>query len=93
MRTILAIAALLALTSGAEAYCYSVPDTAQTGYVENNLRRTICIQDELGQSMELQSRQTEVGAALSKMQRDMQQQKFQLQQTNALPLFGQPAFP
>ena len=50
MRTLLVISAFVAVSTGAQAYCFPVPDDASTGYVANDLKRTICIQDELAQS-------------------------------------------
>jgi hypothetical protein len=80
MRTLLAIAAFFALATGAEAYCYSVPDTAETHYSENNLARTLCLQDELVQSTNDTTRQRMLDLQISKMQRDLLQQRLLLQQ-------------
>jgi Skp family chaperone for outer membrane proteins len=84
MRILFAAMAVIALTSGAEAYCFPVPDNADTGYVANDLNRTLCIQRELSQSTEARNVQTQIDATLSKMQRDLQQQKFMLQQQQSL---------
>lgn len=88
MRTLLASLALVALTSGAQAYCYPIPDSAKAGYVGNDLKRTICLQQELSRATAARNQQTELDAALSRMQRDLQQQKLmQLQlQTEQLRL-------
>ena len=80
MRTLIATTAFLALATGAQAYCYSVPDTAETHYGDNNLARTLCLQDELVQSTNQTTQQQMLDLQLSKMQRDLQQQKFLLQQ-------------
>lgn len=80
MRTIFATITVLALASPAAAYCYQVPDTAQTGYVENNLKRTICIQDELADSTVERSVRSDFDATVGKLQRDALQQRLQLQQ-------------
>ena len=40
MRTLLATLAVIALSSGAQAYCYPVPDSAKDGYLGNDLKRT-----------------------------------------------------
>jgi hypothetical protein len=80
MRTLLASLALIALTSGAQAYCYPIPDSARAGYVGNDLKHTICLQQELAQATAARNLQTELDATLSRMQRDLQQQKFMQQQ-------------
>jgi hypothetical protein len=83
MRTLLVISAFVAVSTGAQAYCFPVPDDASTGYVANDLKRTICIQDELAQSTNDRALKSGLNAALGKMQRDMQQQKFLLLQLQA----------
>ncbi len=80
MRTLVAIGLFLALASGAQAYCFAPPDTAATHYGDNQLGRTICLQDELARSTNQNVEKQMLDQQLSKMQRDMQQQKFQLQQ-------------
>jgi hypothetical protein len=80
MRTLLATFALIALSTGAQAYCFPVPDDASSGYVENDLQRTICIQDELAQTTSERAQQSQLNSTLSKLQRDLQQQKFKLLQ-------------
>ena len=80
MRTLLATLAVIALSSGAQAYCYQVPDSARDGYVGNDLKRTICLHDELAQSTQSRAIQTELDATLSKLQRDLQQQRMLQQQ-------------
>lgn len=80
MRTLLATLAAIALSSGAQAYCYPVPESANDGYVGNDLKRTICLHDELAQSTQSRALQTELDATLSKLQRDLQQQRFTQQQ-------------
>lgn len=92
MRTLLAAIAVLALTGTASAYCVAAPEDAQSGYVANNMQRTFCIQKELNQAAEQRRRQVELDATLHRLQRDLQQQKFMLQQQQQKP-FGQPAFP
>lgn len=80
MRTLLATLIVIALSSGAHAYCYPVPERARDGYVGNDLKRTICLHDELSQSTQSRALQTELDATLSKLQRDLQQQRFTQQQ-------------
>jgi hypothetical protein len=80
MRTLLATLAVIALSSGAQAYCYPVPDSAKDGYVGNDLKRTICLHNELTQSTQSRALQTELDATLSKLQRDLQQQRMLQQQ-------------
>ena len=77
---LLATLSVIALSSGAQAYCYSVPDSARDGYVGNDLKRTICLHDELSQSTQERALQTELDATLSKLQRDLQQQRMVQQQ-------------
>lgn len=88
MRTLIAIAAFLALATGAEAYCYSVPDTAATHYGDNNLARTICLQDELARNTDQTTRQQMLDLEVSKLQRDLLQQKLQLQQLQSEMALG-----
>ena len=80
MRTLLAMLAVIALSSGAQAFCYPVPDSAKDGYQGNDLKRTICLQRELSQSTQARALQTELDATLSKLQRDLQQQRMLQQQ-------------
>ncbi len=88
MRTLLTAIALTALPASAQAYCFPVPDTADTAYVENSLRRTLCLQQELEQSTRDRALRTLIDAQLSQLQRDMLQQKLLLQrmQVDALKL-------
>jgi hypothetical protein len=80
MRTLLATLSVIALSSGARAYCYPVPDSARDGYVGNDLKRTICLHNELSQATQERALQTELDATLSKLQRDLQQQRMVQQQ-------------
>ena len=80
MRILFATVAVIALSSGAEAYCYPVPDVAKDGYQGNDLRRTICLQQELTQSTQDRAIRSELDATLSKLQRDLQQQRMLQQQ-------------
>jgi len=80
MRIIIATAAFLALATGAQAYCYSAPDTAETHYGDNGLRRTLCLQNELVQSTNQRVQKQLLDQTLSKLQRDLQQHKLLLQQ-------------
>lgn len=84
MRTLIAIAAFLTLATGAEAYCVPVPDTAESGYSQNNLNRTLCLQGELTQSTNALANKALVDQRLQQIQRDLLQQKMQLQQLQAL---------
>lgn len=83
MRTVLAIAAVLALATGAEAFCPPVPDTAATGYVLNNLNRTLCLQNELRQATDALANKALVDQQIQQLQRDMIQQRLELQQLQA----------
>ena len=80
MRTLLATLAVIALSSGAQAYCYPVPESARDGYVGNDVKRTICLHNELSQSTQSRAVQSEFDATLSKLQRDLQQQRMVQQQ-------------
>lgn len=80
MRTLLATLAIIALSSGAQAYCYPVPESDRNGYQGNDLKRTICLQQELAQSTETRAIRAQLDAMLSKIQRDLQQQKLMQQQ-------------
>lgn len=80
MRILLATIAVIALSSGAQAYCGPVPDVAKEGYQGNDLRRTLCLQNELAQTTEDRAIKSEIDATLSKLQRDLQQQKMLQQQ-------------
>ena len=80
MRTLLATLAIIALSTGAQAYCYPVPESARDGYQGNDLKRTICLHNELTQSTQSRALQTELDATLSKLQRDLQQQRMVQQQ-------------
>jgi hypothetical protein len=88
MRILLATFTLIALSTGAQAYCFPAPDDASTGYVENDLKRTICIQDELAQSTNERAQQSQLNSTLSKLQRDIQQQKFKLLQLETSDLMS-----
>lgn len=92
MRTLLATVAVIALSSGAEAYCYQVPDVAKDGYQGNDLQRTICLQDELAQSTQDRAIKSQFDATLSKLQRDLQQQKLMQQQLQFEMLRPKPSY-
>lgn len=72
----------LALASGAQAYCFPVPDLADTSYVTNDLKRTLW-DNELTQSTNQQLLNNQIDATLNQLQRHLQQQKFMLQQLQA----------
>lgn len=80
MRILFATMAVIAFGSGAEAYCYPVPDVAREGYRGNDLKRTLCLQNELAQSTEDRAIRSGIDATLSKLQRDLQQQRMLQQQ-------------
>lgn len=80
MRILLATVAVIALSSGAQAYCFPVPDVAKEGYQGNDLKRTLCLQDELAESARDRAIRSELDATLSRLQRDLQQQKMLQQQ-------------
>lgn len=92
MRTLLATVALVALSSGAQAYCAPTPDVAKDGYRGNDLTRTLCLQDELAQAAQDRAIRSEMDAALSKLQRDLQQQKLLQQQLQIELLRDQPSY-
>jgi hypothetical protein len=80
MRILLASLVVVALSSGAQAYCYPLHDSAKDGYTGNDLKRTLCLQQELAQSTAERTLQTQLDATLSRIQRDLQQQKLVQQQ-------------
>lgn len=86
MRTLIAIAAFLALATGAQAYCVSVPDTAETGYSENGVNRSICLQNEMARSTNEQAYKTQVDTMLQQLQRDALRQRMELQQLQLFQL-------
>jgi len=92
MRILLATIAVIALSSGALAYCGPVPDVAKEGYQGNDLKRTLCLQHELAQSTEDRAIRSEIDATLSKLQRDLQQQKMLQQQLQIELMKPRPSF-
>ena len=92
MRILLATLAVIALSSGAEAYCYPMPDVAKDGYQGNDLKRTLCLQNELAQSTEDRAIRSEIDATLSKLQRDLQQQKMLQQQLQIELMQAKPSY-
>lgn len=87
MRKLLAATiVVLTLASPAAAYCPAVPDTAATGYVANDLARTLCFQSELANAAAHRIQQGQVDAMLGKLQRDALQQRLQLQQLQSTQL-------
>ena len=92
MRILLATVAVIALSSGAEAYCGPVPDVAKDGYQGNDLQRTLCLQNELAQSTRDRAIKSEVDAAVSKLQRDLQQQRMLQQQLQVELMKPRPSY-
>ena len=92
MRILLATVAVIALSSGAEAYCGPIPDVAKDGYQGNDLQRTLCLQNELAQSTRDRAIKSEVDAALSKLQRDLQQQRMLQQQLQVELMKPRPSY-
>jgi hypothetical protein len=88
MRSIaLALALTLGGTSGAYAYCPSLPDDASTHYVENQQALMLCRQQELSDAVRLQQQQAELAAQIQNLQIQMRtQQMFNNAQAN-LPQF------
>lgn len=86
MRTLMSALAIIALSTGAQAACFPIPDTAASNYVDNSLRHTLCLQDQLSQSTDEHERQTQTDATLNQLQRDSEQQRLQLQQQQSLTL-------
>lgn len=92
MRTLLAPVAVIALSSGAIAYCGPVPDIAKDGYQGNDLQRTLCLQNELAQATEDRAIKSEIDATLSKLQRDLRQQKMLQQQLQIELMKSRPSY-
>lgn len=84
MRTLIAIAALLALSTGAQAVCMPVPDTAASAYSQNNLNQTLCLQGEIAVDTNASANKALIDLKLQQMQRDLQQQKMQIQQLQTM---------
>lgn len=80
MRILLASIALIALSSGAQAYCYPVPDSASEGYVGNDLQRSLCLNEELSQTARDKALRTELDAKIGRIERNMLQQRMLQQQ-------------
>ena len=92
MRILLATIAVIALSSGAEAYCYPMPDVAKDGYQGNDLKRTLCLQNELAQSTEDRAIRSEIDATLSRLHRVLQQQKMLQQQLQIELMQAKPSY-
>lgn len=92
MQILLASVAVIALSSGAEAYCAPVPDVAKEGYQGNDLQRTLCLQNELARSTQDRAIRSEIDATLSKLQRDLQQQKMLQQQLQTELMRSKPSY-
>lgn len=86
MRILIAAISFLAVGSTAQAYCFPVPDTAQTSYVANDLNRTLCLHRELAGATAQRNLQNEINATIGKLQRDALQQRLTLQQQQHLDL-------
>ena len=69
-----------------------MPDVAKEGYQGNDLKRTLCLQNELAQSTEDRAIRSEIDATLSKLQRDLQQQKMLQQQLQIELMKPRPSF-
>ncbi len=92
MRTLIATLLLVATTGAASAYCVSVPDDQSSAYVRNNLKKTICLNNEATESTAIKNWQVEVNTALGKLDRDFVSNKFDTVQPVVIPE-PKPAWP
>jgi hypothetical protein len=83
MRTLI-LAVLVALAPvPALAYCPSVPDTVETGFVGNQTARTLCLQQQLGVDLARSNAATATNATLDALARAQLQQHLALEQLQA----------
>jgi len=93
MRTLIATLLLVATTGGASAYCVSVPDDQSSAYVRNNLKKTICLNNEIAATTAQQNWQVEVSTALGKLDRDFVADKLDAIKPMVIPDPSKPAWP
>jgi hypothetical protein len=86
LRFALVTAAVLCATQ-AQAYCPSAPDTASTNYVENSTAHTLCLQQELTQTIEQVELEANYEAQIELLMQQRQQQQFQSFDPFAAPQF------
>lgn len=81
MRTILAAAGFgLLATMSAQAACPNIPDNSSSGYVDNGAQRSLCLQQQMSNKLELhQEIQSQVAAAQAQLQTEMKLQEMQQQ--------------
>jgi len=75
----------LASIGTAQAACTNAPDNAASNYVENGERRSLCLQNEISNDVKLQQQiQSQVDAARTQIQLDMQLQHMRQQALDSL---------
>jgi len=75
MRTIIAAMLIIATTGAASAYCVSVPDDQSSAYVRNNLKRTICLDNELSTGTADKNWKVQVDSTLGRFDRNFVSEK------------------
>jgi hypothetical protein len=93
MRTLLAALLLVATTGAASAYCVSVPDDQSSAYVRNNLKKTICLNDEIATATAEKNWRVEVNTALGKLDRNFVANKLDAIRPVELPGLATPSWP
>lgn len=85
-RAVFAALALVLTSSGAHAYCLSMPDTAATHYVDNSTAHALCLQQELSDTTERLAREAQWQAELGALAAQQQmRRRFQLQRLDPFP--------
>lgn len=78
MRTALATLILLAAITGASARCPSLPDDADTHFIENSESLMVCMQRELAQQTDALAAQAAIKAQLDALEAQVRQQNQRL---------------
>lgn len=94
MRTLIAALLLVTTTGAASAYCVAVPDDASSAYVRNNLKKTICLSNEIARNTTINNWQVEVNAALGQLDRNFVADKLDaIRPAVVIPTPATPAWP
>lgn len=93
MRTLIAALLLVVTTGAASAYCVSVPDDQSSAYVRNNLKKTICLNNEIARDTAVKNWQVEVNGALGKLDRDFVTDKLDAIRPVVIPAPATPTWP
>lgn len=68
------VAATVLCATQAQAYCASAPDSASTNYIENSTAHTLCLQQELTQTVEQVELEATYQAQIELLMQQRQQQ-------------------